>query len=76
MEIAGGDHRITEVTATGCLLSAICAAAFTTAQEPVSTLGQTAQDYKQVATMASQQQQIGHFQYELLNALQQLSKGE
>ena len=76
VEIAGGDQRITEVTATGCLLSAICAAALTTAQEPISALYHTAQDYKRVATMASQQQQIGHFQYELLNALQQLSKGE
>lgn len=76
MEIAGGNQRITEVTATGCLLSAICAAALTTAQEPMSALCHTAQDYKRVATMASQQQQIGHFQYELLNALQQLSKGE
>ena len=75
-EIAGGDQRITEVTATGCLLSAICAAALTTAQEPISALYHTAQDYKRVATMASQQQQIGHFQYELFNALQQLSKGE
>ena len=76
MEIPGGDQRITEVTATGCLLSAICVAALTTAQEPMSALYHIAQDYKQVATMASQQQQIGHFQYELLNALQQLSKGE
>lgn len=76
MEIAGGDKRITEVTATGCLLSAICAASLITAQEPMIALCQTAQDYKQVATIASQQQQIGHFQYELLNALQQLSKGE
>jgi len=76
MEIAGGDKRITEVTATGCLLSAICAAALTTAGEPMIALCHTAQDYKQVATIASQQQQIGHFQYELLNALQQLSKGE
>lgn len=76
MEIAGGDQRITEVTATGCLLSAICAAALTIAQESLSTLGHIAQDYKRVATMASQQQQIGHFQYELLNALQQLSKEE
>lgn len=76
MEIAGGDQRITEVTATGCLLSAICAAALTTAQEPISALYYTAQHYKRVATMASQQQQIGHFQYELFNALQQLSKGE
>ncbi|MGM9945439.1 MAG: hydroxyethylthiazole kinase [Lysinibacillus sp.] len=76
MEVAGGDKRITEVTATGCLLSAICAAALTTAEEPMNVLSNTAKDYKQVATIASQHQQIGHFQYELLNALQQLSKGE
>ena len=57
IEIAGGDQRITEVTATGCLLSAICASALTTAQEPISALYHTAQDYKQVATIASQQQQ-------------------
>lgn len=76
MEIAGGNERITEVTATGCLLSAICAAALTTAQEPIVALCHIAQHYKQVATIASQQQQIGYFQYELLNALQKLSKGE
>ena len=54
MEIAGGNQRMTEVTATGCLLSAICAAALTTAQEPISALYHTAQDYKRVATIASQ----------------------
>lgn len=74
VEIAGGNQRITEVTATGCLLSAICAAAFATEDEPMTALCHTAKDYKQVATIASQQQHIGHFQYELLNALQQLSK--
>ena len=76
VEIAGGDQRITEVTATGCLLSAICAAAFATEDEPMNALYNTAKDYKQVATIASQHQQIGHFQYALLNALQQLSKEE
>ena len=76
MEIAGGNERVTEVTATGCLLSAICASALTTAEEPMNAIFHTAQHYKQVATIASKQQQIGHFQYELLNALQQLSKGE
>ena len=76
MEIHGGHQRITEVTATGFLLSAICAAALTIAEEPLNALCHIAQHYKQVATIASGQQQIGYFQYELLNALQQLSKGE
>lgn len=73
---AGGDERMTEVTGTGCLLSAICTAALASTDNGLSMLQSVLQDYKQVATMASKEHGIGSFQVGVLNALDSLSRGE
>ncbi|WP_332649893.1 hydroxyethylthiazole kinase [Lysinibacillus sp. 54212] len=72
----GGDERMTEVTGTGCLLSAICTAALASTDNALSTLQNVLQDYKGVAIMASHERGIGSFGVGVLNALQLISRGE
>ena len=76
IEVTGGSHLTPQVTGTGCLLSAVVAAALPSAADDV--LGATVavlQDYKKVAEQAHAQSQgrIGDFQVAFLNALQQIS---
>lgn len=75
-QVQGGHERITQVTATGCLLSAICAAGLTSNENGLETLQEISSNYKRAAEMASEQQYIGSFQISLLNALERLSLGE
>lgn len=73
--ISGGHHQMTEITGTGCLLSAICGAAFVAGDEPFAQLADTLTTYKKIAENAnSSTQYIGDFQITVLNELHRLSK--
>ncbi|KOS64756.1 hydroxyethylthiazole kinase [Lysinibacillus agricola] len=73
--ITGGNPQMTEVTGTGCLLSAICCAAYATGNKPFTQLVDTLSLYKKVAEQAaSSTQYIGDFQIAVLNELHRLSK--
>ncbi|QDP99776.1 hydroxyethylthiazole kinase [Lysinibacillus fusiformis] len=73
--VVGGHHQMTEVTGTGCLLSAICAAAYVVQNEPFKQLVNTLVAYKQLAEHAAYStQNIGDFQIAVLNELHRLSK--
>ncbi|MGB5945543.1 hydroxyethylthiazole kinase [Paenisporosarcina sp.] len=74
--VAGGHVRMTEVTGTGCLLSAICAAVLTIKGEALLNLRDVLQVYKKVSEQAAQSPSLGSFQIEVLNSLHQLSRGE
>jgi len=73
--ITGGHLRMTAVTGTGCLLSAICCAAYTVGNEPFSQLCDTLKAYKKVAEYAASATQAnGDFAVSILNELHRLSK--
>ncbi|MFJ8235316.1 hydroxyethylthiazole kinase [Ureibacillus sp. NPDC094379] len=72
----GGHELMTQVTGTGCLLSAICAAALTIDGNSLENLQQVMQDYKDVAVKASESELLGSFQVGVLNAIHELSRGE
>ncbi|WP_054767254.1 hydroxyethylthiazole kinase [Lysinibacillus parviboronicapiens] len=73
--IDGGHQQMTEVTGTGCLLSAICAAAYVAQNEPYKQLVNTLLAYKKIAEHAAcSTQYIGDFQIAVLNELHRLSK--
>lgn len=73
--IAGGHHQMTEITGTGCLLSAICGAAFVAGDEPFIQLVDTLRIYKKIAENANlNTPYIGDFQITVLNELNRLSK--
>lgn len=72
----GGHELMTQVTGTGCLLSAICAAALTVDENSLELLQEVMQNYKDVATKASEEDLLGSFQVEVLNAIHELSRGE
>lgn len=75
--IDGGHERMTEVTGTGCLLSAICTAAVSLDGEVLFNLRDVLQTYKQISELAAAHTQLpGSFQTEVLNALHLVSKGE
>jgi len=74
--VAGGHVQMTEVTGTGCLLSAICAAVLALEGEALLNLRDVLQVYKKVSEKAAQSPFIGSFQIEVLNSLHQLSRGE
>jgi hydroxyethylthiazole kinase len=76
IRITGGHKRMTEVTGTGCLLSAICSAALAFDGERFENLQKVLQDYKKVATKASKSALLGSFQVDVLNALDEISRGE
>jgi len=73
--VAGGHVQMTEVTATGCLLSSICAAALTLEGDVTQNLQNTLSDYKLVATNAyAASPYLGDFGRSILNELHKLSK--
>ncbi len=73
--IAGGHPQMTEVTGTGCLLSALCGAAYVAGNKPYNQLAETLTYYKKAAVLASAfTADIGDFQIALLNAIHRLSK--
>lgn len=73
--IVGGHTRMTEVTGTGCLLSAICCAAYIAGNEPFSQLCDTLTSYKKIAENAhSAAPYNGDFAVAVLNELHRLSQ--
>lgn len=73
---SGGNSLMVQVTGTGCLLSAICAATLVLNGDAMGHLHQVLQQYKDVATHASAAGQLGSFQVEVLNELHQVSGGD
>lgn len=76
ISIVGGHPLMTQVTGTGCLLSAICTAALAVEGDKITILHDVLQDYKVVAERASAANLLGSFQVEVLNALHDISRGE
>ena len=74
--IDGGNELMTQVTGTGCLLSAVCCAALAVEGDPLTVLRDVLQDYKAVAERATTANLLGSFQVEVLNALHDISRGE
>lgn len=72
--ISGGHVLMTQVTGTGCLLSAICAATLSLEGDPISNLKATLSDYKRVADGVSFQLLLGSFQENILNQLHLISR--
>lgn len=73
--ITGGHHQMTEITGTGCLLSAICGAALVVGNDPFTQLAGTLMTYKKIAENAKKSTKyIGDFQIIVLNELHRLSK--
>lgn len=75
-QVSGGHELMTQVTGTGCLLSAICAAALTLDGGKLENIRNVLADYKKVAENASKEKYLGSFQVEILNGLHQISRGE
>ncbi|MEY9978112.1 hydroxyethylthiazole kinase [Lysinibacillus sp. RC79] len=74
--VTGGNSQMTEITGTGCLLSAICCASYVSGKKLFDQLVETLSLYKKVAERAaSSTQYIGDFQIAVLNELHRLSKG-
>lgn len=72
VSVTGGHVRITKITGTGCLLSALCAAALTVEGDALTHLAQLLTQYKELAerTVCS----VGTYQIELLNGLEQMGE--
>ncbi len=76
-QITGGDARITQITGSGCLLSAICSAALSVEGNQIIILQQVLQQYKQIAAEASSEAQyIGSVQVNVLNGLEKYALKE
>lgn len=71
----GGHELMTQVTGTGCLLSALCAATLAIEGDQLSNLCELFMDYKRVAELASDHLLLGTFQAEILNNIHLLSRG-
>ncbi|WP_342558970.1 hydroxyethylthiazole kinase [Metasolibacillus sp. FSL K6-0083] len=75
-KVTGGHERMTFVTGSGCLLSALCTAALTLEGGPVANLASLLQTYKVIAEEAEHNSTyIGSFQVEVLNGLEKYAKG-
>lgn len=72
---AGGHVLMTQVTGTGCLLSAMCAATLSLDGEPLDNLCDLLVDYKRVAKFASNHQILGTFHEEIINNIHLVSRG-
>ena len=70
--IAGGHEKVTRITGTGCLLSAICAALLASSSEPLPDLKALLIEYKQAAEQALAP--LGTYQIQLLNELEHLAE--
>lgn len=68
MKITGGNSKITQITGTGCLLSALCAALLGSSDEPFTDLAQLLKEYKQLAEQALAS--VGTMQANLLDELE------
>jgi hydroxyethylthiazole kinase len=72
---AGGHELMTRITGTGCLLSAMCAAALTVEGDNIVNLCELLVDYKRVAEYASDNLLLGSFQEEVINSIHLLGRG-
>ncbi|MER1985959.1 MAG: hydroxyethylthiazole kinase [Solibacillus sp.] len=70
--VAGGNARITQITGTGCLLSALCAAVLSASEDAFRSLTALLQEYKDIA--ARTVGPVGSYQTALLNALEQVAE--
>lgn len=68
IKIAGGHGKITKITGTGCLLSALCAALLGSTETSLGDLSQLLKDYKKIAERAVAP--VGAMQLNLLNELE------
>lgn len=75
VRVSGGHEKITQITGSGCLLSAICSAVFTLEGSPIQLLEQLLQQYKKIAWAASNVEGIGSYQVELLDQMNRLARG-
>lgn len=71
-QVTGGDARITHITGTGCLLSALCAAVLCAGVDAFTSLQQLLQQYKEIASRAVAP--IGTYQMNVLNELEEVAK--
>lgn len=71
--ITGGHKKITKVTGSGCLLSAICAAMLASSTELFADLANLLREYKQVSECSDGP--IGTFHENLLNHLERFAEG-
>lgn len=72
IRVHGGNEKITRITGTGCLLSALCAALLASTNEPLNGLEGLLSDYKKAAERALAP--IGTYQAQFLNELERLSE--
>lgn len=70
--VSGGNEKVTRITGTGCLLSAICAALLASTESVMDDLQILLKEYKQIAERAAGP--IGAYQVALLNELEQLAE--
>lgn len=70
--IAGGCARITRITGSGCLLSALCAAVLGASENAFADLATLLQAYKEAAVRANAA--IGTYPVQLLNELERLAE--
>lgn len=71
--VAGGHEKVTKMTGSGCLLSALCAAVLANSREPFDELLSLLNEYKQAS--ASSVATIGTFHTNFLNELEKLAEG-
>ena len=71
--ITGGHEKITKVTGSGCLLSALCAAMLASSSEPLLDLKNLLREYKQIGSSAFAQ--MGTFHENFFNYLEQFAEG-
>ena len=71
--ITGGHEKITKVTGSGCLLSALCAAMLASSTEPFTDLANLLREYKKVSEWAYGP--IGTLHENVLNHLELLAEG-
>lgn len=75
-QVTGGDERMTKITGSGCLLSAICSAALAVEGNGLQVLKQVLQQYKQIAIDACEAEYMGSFQVKVIDGLDRYSRGE
>ena len=71
--ITGGHEKITKITGSGCLLSALCAAELSSSENAFDDLVNLLCDYKKASLNAKSA--IGSFQINFLNQLEYLAEG-
>lgn len=72
--IAGGHEKVTKMTGSGCLLSALCAAVLGSSSEPFEDLMTLLSEYKQAS--ANAYASMGTFHMNFLNELERLAEGK